>query len=72
MLKNKRKGEEFIPLKHVKLPKPLPQSYLGKRNFLLRYKDELDLVEFGEKPREKRYFLKQNDVDQFVKRKLKQ
>jgi hypothetical protein len=59
----------LVPMKKVTLPKPLPQSYVLIRNFVLDRRDRIHVVE-RHKGNGLRYYVNQEDVNRVAKEEL--
>ena len=57
--------KELITMKKVKLPKPLPQTYVGIRAFVLA--SNIKVVSKGE-GKGKRYYVDQEEVNEYCKK----
>lgn len=59
----------FVPMKQVKLPEPLPQSYVLVRDFILERRDRIHVVE-RHSGKGLRYYVDQDDVDRVAQEEL--
>lgn len=60
--------KKWVPLSRVKLDGPFPQSRQQKTKFILDRKDEFDSLIIRKYDNSVKYFIDQNEVDEWVKK----
>ena len=65
---------KWTPIAQAKLPEPLPQSYLGKKRYILQNRDKITIIEDNRKEDTNhgvRYYVNQDEIDKIFGEKFK-
>lgn len=70
----KKSESEWVSLYQLQLPPPFPRSYNRKREFIMRNRDKIRIIETepeeGSSATGKRYFINEDDIYKLIQEKM--